>query len=58
VLHDQELHSTPAQQMAREAEEEAHVEQVAPEEHKVCEEAPKEQEGTSSEDDSDEEGAP
>jgi hypothetical protein len=44
--------------MAREAEEEAHVEQVAPEEHKVCEEAPKEQEGTSSEDDSDEEGAP
>jgi hypothetical protein len=44
--------------VAKEAEEEAHMEQVAPEEHMVCEEPPEEQEGSSSEDDIDEEGAP
>jgi hypothetical protein len=35
VLHSQEQHSTPAQQMARETEDEAHVEEAreeAPEE--------------------------
>jgi hypothetical protein len=49
---------TPAQQMVGEGEEEAHVEQVTPEEHEAREEAPKEQDGSSSEDDGDEEGAP
>jgi hypothetical protein len=38
-------------------EEEAHVEQVAPKENKPYEEAPAEQDESSSEDDGDEEGA-
>jgi hypothetical protein len=58
VLHGQEQHSTLAQQMVGEAEEEAHVEQVSPKEHETRKEAPEEQDGSSSKDDSDEEGAP
>jgi hypothetical protein len=59
VLHSQEQHSTPAQHMAGEAEEvdhaeEAHVEQDTLEEH----EAPEEKDGSTTEDDGDEEGAP
>jgi hypothetical protein len=57
-MHSQEQHSTLMQQMAREAEEEAHVEQVAPEEHEAREEAPEEQDELSSEVDDDKEGAP
>jgi hypothetical protein len=43
VLHDQEKHSTPAQQMVGETEEEAHMEEAH-------EDAPEEQEGSSSKD--------
>jgi hypothetical protein len=39
-------------------EEVAHVEQVTPEEQEAHEEAPEEQDGLSSKDDGDEEGAP
>jgi hypothetical protein len=55
VLHSQEQHSTVVQQMVRE--EEAHVEQVTPEEHEAHKEAPKEQYMSYSKDNG-EEGAP
>jgi hypothetical protein len=44
--------------MAGEAEDEAHMEQVTPEEHEAHEEVLEEHDGSSFEDDGDEEGEP
>jgi hypothetical protein len=50
VLHDQEQHSTPEQQMTGETEQQAPEEQVILEEQEAHEETPEEQEGSWSED--------